>query len=702
MKNQKITKSGQRHESSIVERGKTIRFMEWIFYGIIACSTLLILPDVNDSTILKPYVVFIGCAMLCAFGFYWLSAQKKITVTLSFIHFAALGLILASILSLVRAYNLQLGFQGVLFQTSVIMMMFFGSFLFRDTEAQQRLIRAILITGVFACIVGAAQAFNILQGRMTILASGRDVISTLGNSTYFAGFLVIVIPFALVQLTEKKKILLRGVYALLLLTMLFLLLKTESRIGWAAGVAGILVFIFLRFKNKKVKWGLILLACTGVVILGLLFPDIVRERLSGLFEKNPHSSFTRRLFFYDGAWQAFLYSPVLGNGAGNFILFLPRFRSPDYWIYQSEDIVPHAHNEILELASETGILGLIAFTLVLVFFAIIVKRNLDSSQGQERTMAAGLLAAVTSVLLDNVLSLNLRTIPVAILFWVILGLPRASAGTFQISKEIVIPPIMKRARWLSFILLAAVLVWMIRSSIADYNAERAIIEGNISSWRKNEADAVEKYKKALSYDSTHGLARYFLAASSLQLQRYDEARFNVSILIKDYPYYPKSYLIAALSSFEQEDTAVAIQNIKREIELENSPQPYYYYAYFAGKSGDKQLERELLFTMLERNIEGNTVEFVERGIEQLQFLCSTDSLRNAYLKVLREVRERFAEESSIQLMVAESLIKLGLKDEATSIAKDVESREEIKPEIFRRLNELKDSLASVDSTRTGE
>src|ERR1043166_5141123 len=137
----------------------------------------------------------------------------------------------------------------------------------------------------------------------------------------------------------------------------------------------------------------------AAMLISFLFPDIIQRRLSNILEGGPTSSIARRLYFYAGAWKAFLASPVIGNGIGNFIVFLPKFRPPDYWMFRSEDIAPHAHNEFLEVLSETGLFGFIAFFVLLSAAFIVLRKKLNELSGNERTLLAGSICGLAAILI---------------------------------------------------------------------------------------------------------------------------------------------------------------------------------------------------------------------------------------------------------------------------------------------------------------
>ncbi len=631
--------------------------LSWILVSLFAGTSLIIIPDVNNSTLFKPFIVYFFSAALLASILHRIFSQQQIAFKFNLLHLASILYVIVLAVALFNAHNLRLGIEALLLQTCFLIV-FLSSSLVTASESETKILRyGAFLTILITFIAGSIQALQIIPAGITILGSGREVISTLGNATYFAGYLLLIIPVLLgVLLNKNHSPFAQSVVAVLLLVALFLLLKTESRSAWLAAFIGITLFVLLNFTSSKYRLIGVAVVLLSVIAGYFLFPELFQKRIANMFDLNPQSSFARRLYFYEGAWKAFLASPLIGHGLGNFTVFLPKFRSPDYWMYQSEDIVPHAHNEFLEILSETGILGLSAFLFVVIIFITRTIKHTNNTANPNRTLYIGFLCAVISVLIDNLFSLNLRTVPVAVGFWMILGLSQGESAP-QLQRVISLPPFLSKLRWLPFIALLAFCWWLIPQTIAGYKTERKILEGNILTWKNDERNAGEKYKEALSYDSASYLARYQFAASSLKQMHYEEARTHAMRLIQEYPHSPKTHLIVALASFELGDTTQAFEAIRKEIEIENSPQPYYYYAYFANRTGDSSLEFDLLEMMLKQNIKGKSPDFATMGIERLAMLCNNVN-RERCVTLFQQLTDTFSGDATVVITLAESFYSL--------------------------------------------
>ncbi len=133
-----------------------------------------------------------------------------------------------------------------------------------------------------------------------------------------------------------------------------------------------------------------------------------------LADLNQGESIQGRLAAYDKALGAYYHNPVLGIGIGNYGPWAkgyPTVRPVTGW-----DIV---NNEYIELLAETGLVGTIAFGLIIVvIFAralIAFKYALDP---ELRALLIGLSAALVGVLIQYNFMSTLYIIHV----WVLIGL----------------------------------------------------------------------------------------------------------------------------------------------------------------------------------------------------------------------------------------------------------------------------------------
>jgi O-antigen ligase len=131
---------------------------------------------------------------------------------------------------------------------------------------------------------------------------------------------------------------------------------TQSRIAWVALPACMLVLLSAN------RWKKFLLSVGGVlVLLGVLYlTDIgFRERIYRTFYTPEGYFFTYRFHLWKANWIMFLENPFLGIGYNNNERFV-RFYFDKLYGHHGF-FSGHAHNEILQILSTTGILGFLGF-----------------------------------------------------------------------------------------------------------------------------------------------------------------------------------------------------------------------------------------------------------------------------------------------------------------------------------------------------
>jgi len=199
----------------------------------------------------------------------------------------------------------------------------------------------------------------------------------IGEKNYFAQFLLMLIPLALFRLWNEHSPRLRLLAAISAGLILAGIALTESRgavFGMAAMLAALLAMRCLSIRQIGV------IAVTGVLVV--LSSPGYRERLadlSGLAEiaqdetsiRRTDKSLQGRLSEIVAAALIFRENPLIGVGPGNFPThFLEKANALGFQIHGEERL---AHCAILEIAAETGILGVLC---IVAIFAVMIRELL--------------------------------------------------------------------------------------------------------------------------------------------------------------------------------------------------------------------------------------------------------------------------------------------------------------------------------------
>lgn len=221
-----------------------------------------------------------------------------------------------------------------------------------------------LVSVIWASIIGLIGIFG-------------NPYSKIGNTAYVAGYMIFNIYFALLLFFKTESRELRWLYALPLVIMLISFYRSDSS-GGLVGLGVSLVWILFLYgilsKNKKIKTGTLSVLVLFVVMIGSLFifknSDFVQNS-SALrpireisLQKN---TFQTRLISWKAALKDFPNHVFLGTGYGNYAITFDKFFEAKFYSYtSSETYFDRAHNNLIDIASTTGLLGLLSYLSIFV------------------------------------------------------------------------------------------------------------------------------------------------------------------------------------------------------------------------------------------------------------------------------------------------------------------------------------------------
>jgi len=129
-----------------------------------------------------------------------------------------------------------------------------------------------------------------------------------------------------------------------------------------------------------------------------------------------------RPYIWSGVFNLIQHHPVMGCGAGQFLIFYPTYRNPEYFRHPlSVDSTDHAHCELLEMCSELGIIGLVSFLLFLFFLVRFVIRNTKNRDPSFQIYVYSILTGVFLLMFENLFDVNMRFMSSKFVFWSFLG-----------------------------------------------------------------------------------------------------------------------------------------------------------------------------------------------------------------------------------------------------------------------------------------
>lgn len=203
------------------------------------------------------------------------------------------------------------------------------------------------------------------EGVMHALKERRPA-SVFGNPNLFGAFIALCFPFLIFAVIRLKALYLRIIFGLIGISGLFVLILSRSRGGLLSLFFAVIFFGFLRFaagnkiSKKHLRTLIIVFVLIGImIIIFAVIQNATRTedvRGGSIFQRMLNiSTVKQRLYYWKTGFNIIGKNPFFGTGPGGYGLFYPRYR------VKGANETRYAHNFIIQIWSETGLVGLILF-----------------------------------------------------------------------------------------------------------------------------------------------------------------------------------------------------------------------------------------------------------------------------------------------------------------------------------------------------
>ena len=263
-----------------------------------------------------------------------------------------------------------------------------------DDETKKRLEFWVLVMGLVAALAALYERyFGFDQIFLAFPHLSKMEFRVVEKAVYYhrpSGFLatpgalsallILLLPLGLLQ-AQTNRGFKRVLYASCTLVLLCALWNTKSVGAWGSLTLAILLVFLWR---GLWKWALLITAGGAAVILGVIW--VRGAQHWGI------SSFNMRFLLWGSAWDLFLRHPLLGTGLGTFD---EAYQEAGFSLVQGGARYPH--NLILQLLSETGVLGTGLFLAAAVGF---LRRLKLPSRWESWGILTGAMAFILFSFLD--------------------------------------------------------------------------------------------------------------------------------------------------------------------------------------------------------------------------------------------------------------------------------------------------------------
>ncbi len=358
--------------------------LRWGVYLVLTAPVLTSKVFLFPHTTTKAYVMM-ALVELLGIGLIWLMWHRpdvrptKSATGIALSLFVGIALI-ASVLGVDPSFSFWASVDrvtGGLMWVHMLAFFWIVTTLFKTKAQWQRVIAMSVLVGLVAACVHLLFTVGLEIG------NGQRGGSTFGNSSFFGTYLLFQIGLAAyLAMTTKGKMWNYGVIATGVMSLALLLTTANAAKISFVGAAILFVALFFIVKGKtagrrKTGWGIfIALSAAFVLTVVLAF-----QEGSIVYDKFVDISTGSRFVVWNMAWQAFLEHPFLGWGLENFQLVSLKFYDPCLGssLCGSEMWFDRAHNKVLDLLVEVGIVGLISYLSIftLAIYGLWKKKSVE-------------------------------------------------------------------------------------------------------------------------------------------------------------------------------------------------------------------------------------------------------------------------------------------------------------------------------------
>jgi O-antigen ligase len=289
--------------------------------------------------------------------------------------------------------------------------------LFLAVQCFQDEARLKLLATAIACFGAGVACFAMIQeptsgGRLywtRIPQDGGSIYGPYVNHNHYAGLMEMLAPIPLVLCLSasvpRDMRLLYGSATLAMAASIFVSGSRGGAVGFLAELLILAAIVGIRERrNPRRTWRNLLVLCG--LLAALLF-SLGNERvwagLADLARGYNNEVAGGRWAIDRDALRMWAQKPLLGWGLGTFPTVFPQFRS-----FYSDLVTNQAHNDLLQIGVETGILG---FSIMLGFVLLLWRSGLRRSRLHRSFSSAvtlGALIACTGLLVHSLADFNLH------------------------------------------------------------------------------------------------------------------------------------------------------------------------------------------------------------------------------------------------------------------------------------------------------
>lgn len=285
---------------------------------------------------------------------------------------AIVALLCAMLLSMYGAISISSSLKEISKWLEFLVLILVGSQYIRTRRQLWLLVVMICLAGVSQGFYGFFQAFFNLGPQSFIRDTSLRVYGTFGQPNPYAGYINIPLSIALSLLLLGRNWMTRILAGLTTVLLAITVYLTQSRGAEIALISALVFIVIVGMPHLRRPLALLVLAVVCFLelffagwiptyVLTPIFRLLGTEQISFVAPSPQDYSTAERLAHWIAGIRMFLTHPLTGVGIGNY-----PDAYPSYYLTIFVNSLGHAHNYYINIAAETGAIGLITFLLFLV------------------------------------------------------------------------------------------------------------------------------------------------------------------------------------------------------------------------------------------------------------------------------------------------------------------------------------------------
>jgi len=369
------------------------RISKIALYILIFLMPILFLPWTANVLEFNKQALLIVAVFVASFA--WILRgliSGKINLDLSWIHIPVIVLFLIYLVSTIFSLWPYGSFWGWPQTTSESLLSLLGLLLFYfllinvfEKKEIFYVLSFFVLSVLLATIYGILQFFG--KFLIPIDFTKTNSFSTVGGMNNLGIFTASLLPLVVMALVQSKKKLYRVLFLSALIVLFTFLFLINFQITWWLVIAGAVLLVAFGTQKRDVfdnRWLVLPMFFLAVALL----LSFLRFQVPGI-PQAPLEIFLKHKPSFDIVWQALKEKPVLGTGPGTFIYNFSKYKDISFnqgafW----DSRFDWASSKALTVLGTVGILGTLAFLILIALFAFYGIRYLFRKEIQSSLVAA--------------------------------------------------------------------------------------------------------------------------------------------------------------------------------------------------------------------------------------------------------------------------------------------------------------------------